>query len=120
MAISVTEEATGTLSSTGSSTEDTIVEEATAGVFRLLVSWENLLAVNAYVTIRGYSKLASGGAYFLTEGPFVFHGTLLEDGGGGEDPAFVSDPVEVLYGHKWTLADSGASKNYLWLEHEVG
>lgn len=120
MAVSVTEEATDTLSSTGGGTEDDIVEEATAGVFRLLVGFANLEGVNAYVTIRGYSKLASGGAYLLTEGPFIFHGTLLEDGAGGEAPAFVSDPVEVLYGHKWTLEDSGASKDFLWLEHEVG
>lgn len=119
MAVTVSSEATGTLSSTGGGTEDTVVEEATAGVFRVYIDLSNLEGVDATITVREYVKVVSGGAYKLVN-VASYHGTVLEDGGGGEGPALELPTREVLHGYKVTLADSGASKSYPWTEVEIG
>lgn len=115
MAVPVAEEASGTLASTGSGTEDTVVEETSAGVFRVYIDLSNLEGVNADVIIREYIKLASGGAYKFLRST-TYNGLHLEDGGGGEGPGLEMPTREVLYGYKVTLADSGSSKNFFWLE----
>ena len=119
MAVTVTEEATDTLSSTGSDTEDTVVEETSAGVFRVYIDLSNLEGVDATITVREYLKLASAGAYKLVN-TATYHGVLLEDGGGGEGPMLELPTRDNLYGYKVTLADSGSSKDFLWLEVEIG
>lgn len=121
MAITIAAEATGTLSSTGSSTEDTVRDQAaTTGAFQMVIDFTNLEGVNADVIIREYEQITSGGSDTLIGGPYIFHGTALEDGGGGEAPGW-SGPVRFnLYGYKVTLEDSGASKNFGWTLKELG
>lgn len=119
MSVTVTEKDTDTLASTGSSTEDTVITETSAGVFRLYIDLSNLQGVDARVTVREYMKLASAGSYKLINTE-AYNGLLLEVGGGSEGPMLELPTRDVLYGYKVTLTDSGSTKNFLWLEHEIG
>lgn len=120
MAVTIAEEATGTLSATGSGTEDTVRDQAaTTGVFQMVIDLTNLEGVNETAIIREYIQVLSGGADKLVNVATI-HGLTLEDGGGGENPCVELPVRHNLYGYKVTLAQSGTGVNFPWSLREIG
>lgn len=120
MAVTIAEEATGTLSSTGSGTEDTVRDQAaTTGVFQMVIDLTNLEGVDATIIIREYVQVTSGGADKLVN-TMTLYGPTLEDGGGGENPCVELPVRHNLYGYKVTLEDDGSSKDFDWSLREIG
>ena len=115
MAVTVAEEATGTLSSTGSDTEDTVRDQgSTTGVFQLVIDLTNLAGVDATVIIREKIQVLSAGSDKVVNvatyyGPQVATNTCVEL------------PVRHnLYGYLVSLEDSGSTKDFPWSLREIG
>lgn len=114
MSVTVSSANSGTLSSTGSSTEDTVFEETSAGMFRGYIDLTNLAGVDATITVREYIKIG-GAASYKKINQASYYGPQI-----GSNEVLELPTREVLYSYKVTLTDDGSSKNFDWLEEEIG